>query len=187
MKLIPTIVAVLFAAPMSAVAFDSPVNADASTYLPEYNRVIRTDDFILIRGRLRECLAWDGRVVQMSKVPSNGAVDLLGLGEIHVEGLTAGAALADLRRQFANRLAVDDPPFITIEIIPAGQLDGGTTALYANSVKAMGTDVCVKSSGPGWWPRKTQHEPPPRAIPETEDDLELVPPTNTPEFYKGLA
>lgn len=73
-------------------------------------------DWIVIRGHLADCPAWQNRIVDVEEVPADGEVELLDLVKIDVRGMTRRDLYPLIRRAYAKAIAGDSrPPRVRIE------------------------------------------------------------------------
>ena len=135
---------------------------DGQKFLPNFDRVISDKDFLLVRGRMRECMSWDGRLLEVHNLSEEGSVRILGLREIEVVGKTELQVFERLRALLDETFRFEETPLVTVE---ADRFPMNGPAELSVSTDAMKTGDCPVDppKAPHWWPRgeesQKRHDP----------------------------
>jgi hypothetical protein len=105
-------------------------------------------DWVLVRGRLRECMSWDWRIVDVYQVESQGSAPLVGLGQFLVLGQTASQVRAALVEAYRRRTGKRLHSPLSVERVPAnlGAYEFFWEAEW--SFKAMTRGTCTGEPAP---------------------------------------
>jgi hypothetical protein len=99
-------------------------------------------DWVVVRGRLKECMAWENRIVDAVQVGDGGAVSLLDLGDFAVSSKTPRQVRAALLEAYERRAGKPLPGPLEVELVPAALGAGEFIAEAALSFEAMRSGSC---------------------------------------------
>ena len=114
-----------------------------------------SDGFLVVRGRLRECMRWDGRVLEIHDLSKTTRVSLLGLRELDVDGLTNVEINRRLEQLLDETFPFEETPLVIVEL----PILYGVAFVFADdlleSQAALREHACPKDppKAPYWWPR----------------------------------
>ncbi len=129
--------------------------ANGRDFLPISDVRFSSQDYLILRGRMRECMSWDGRILEIHDLSKSTSVHLLGLRAIDVDGKTVLEIYDRLRALLNETFAFEQTPFVTVEIaslIGMAYLYGGE---FVESQAALSHSACPEDppKAPVWWPR----------------------------------
>ena len=102
-----------FAATLMTISLLQPT-ADSSA---ETNTVFQRGDYVLVRGRLKECLAWEHRPIELRPINDDHALPLLGLPAVQVLGRSAAEVEGDIRALYRQAIPDGGMPPIYVEVV----------------------------------------------------------------------
>jgi len=116
-------------------------------------RQIVAGDVLIVRGVLKNCLAWRGRILDVETVGDNNLVSLRYAHVISPIGMWPADVRDAILRYYAEVRPNDPAPRVTVEVLSSAEYDAEIANEASLSLLAIHTEYCPENppDAPTWW------------------------------------
>jgi hypothetical protein len=145
-----------FASLAIACASSGPSDIEAPLVRRIYQpigREIVAGDILIVRGVLRYCLNWRGRILDVETVGANNLVSLRYAPVISPIGMWPADVRDAILRFYAEVRPNDTAPRVTVEVLSSAEYDAGIAKEASLSLLAVHQEYCPENppEAPSWW------------------------------------
>jgi hypothetical protein len=139
-------------APLRAWCSDLP---PAQSFLPIPEARFSSENYLILRGRMRECMIWDGRILEVHDLSKSTIVNPLGLREVDVANKSVLEVYNLVRNLLDETFIFEETPLVTVEmssVFSMAYLEGEEFLQSRDAIR-RGSCPAKPPKAPSWWPR----------------------------------